>query len=538
MTRDSNEESASLQLDRRSLGIQIQFGKSSSKYFDDAVQIASELPGYELTGEGKDQRHKVTMPLLLDDRKQWECVRQLSHLVGAWKTADVTITGAPTNNFWELERSIANVRICYDQREKSGLSDQYCSGKNAPDDDPSCFGCRLVKGVTRSTSGYTYMHLRWYQFGTITKDNKTFKIDKKEILNIIQARTCDQMCTCCPAYNWERVVADVADLPDEIKLNESSAFEIKYSDIDPAKALGIKLKTTESWSGEINIGPGTLDKEEGEDEEERIERNVPTVRFQDIAAQDIALREIKNIVQLPLSHGEYFSEIGVEPQRGVLLFGPPGNGKTLIAQAVATESNAHLELINGPELLSKWVGESENNLRKVFERARHVEPSIVLIDELDAIAPRRDMMTDQHDIRLISQLLVLLDGLDRRGRVAVIGTTNRIEAIDTAVLRPGRFDYHIEVPLPTEAGRMAILKIHLEVMKLEQGLDLRDIARATTGFSGAELAALCREAGLHAISLGIEADLGPRQLYISKADLEAALKSLESKRILEPEEEG
>jgi transitional endoplasmic reticulum ATPase len=223
----------------------------------------------------------------------------------------------------------------------------------------------------------------------------------------------------------------------------------------------------------------------------------------------------------------------VEPHQGVLLYGPPGNGKTLIAKAVAGEANAHLEIINGPEVLSKWVGESEANLRNIFGRAKALAPSVVLIDEIDALAGTRNKVTHQHEISLISQLLVLLDGLEARGKIAVIATTNRVEALDPALRRPGRFDYHIEVSPPDLSGRQAILNVHLSKLKLAEAIIPARLAEETDGFSGAELAALCREAGLLAIRRALKENLPASETRVLRDDLIAAIQSIKGKRILE-----
>jgi transitional endoplasmic reticulum ATPase len=242
------------------------------------------------------------------------------------------------------------------------------------------------------------------------------------------------------------------------------------------------------------------------------------------------LEQLKHVVELPLTHQAYFEALRVAPQSGVLLYGPPGNGKTLLAKAVATESNAHFELISGPEVLSKWVGESEANLRKLFARARQLAPSVILIDELDSIAPRRDRVSQHHDVQVLSQLLVLLDGLEARGAVALVATTNRLEAIDPALRRPGRFDYHIEVPVPDYAGRLAILQVCLGKMKTRGSLGMEALAQATAGYSGAELAALGREAGLQAIRRGLACGLAAHQLSVSRQDLHDAWAALRAKR--------
>jgi transitional endoplasmic reticulum ATPase len=231
-----------------------------------------------------------------------------------------------------------------------------------------------------------------------------------------------------------------------------------------------------------------------------------------------------------LTHAAYFEALGVVPHSGIVLYGPPGNGKTLLAKAVATESNAHLEIISGPEILSRWVGQSEENLRRVFARARRFAPSIVLLDELDSIAPRRERSSQHHEVQLLSQLLVLLDGLEARGRVAVVATTNRLELIDPALLRPGRFDYHIEVPRPDQEGRAAILRLGLGKLKTRRTLRAEEWVPRTEGFSGAELAALCREAGMQAIQRGLARSITPRRLVVTRQDVGRALTALRTFR--------
>src|SRR5439155_2679294 len=186
-------------------------------------------------------------------------------------------------------------------------------------------------------------------------------------------------------FRCQRVCADVDELPELIKLGPQSMFQVRYAAFNPDHALGIEPKAAPD-SGEVAIQLGVARL--GQQKEPAPQRNVPKVRYADIAGQEAALEQIKNVVELPLTHQAYFEALRVAPQSGVILYGPPGNGKTLLAKAVATESHAHFELISGPEVLSKWVGESEANLRNLFARARQLAPSVVLIDELDSIAPR------------------------------------------------------------------------------------------------------------------------------------------------------
>ena len=230
---------------------------------------------------------------------------------------------------------------------------------------------------------------------------------------------------------------------------------------------------------------------------EVIER--PNVKYTDIGGLDKQIQELREVVELPLKHPELFKEIGVEPPKGILLYGPPGCGKTLLAKAVASESDAYFIPVNGPEIMSKFYGESEQRLREIFEEAQKHSPAIIFIDELDAIAPKRDEVIGEVERRVVAQLLTLLDGLTGRGDVIVIGATNRPHGLDPALRRPGRFDREIEIPLPDKQGRLEILQIHTRNAPLDDDVDLKKLAEITHGFTGADLAALVKEAAMHSL---------------------------------------
>ncbi|MGA2912929.1 MAG: CDC48 family AAA ATPase [Methanoregula sp.] len=221
--------------------------------------------------------------------------------------------------------------------------------------------------------------------------------------------------------------------------------------------------------------------------------------YEDIGGLKDELQRLRETIELPLRHPELFQKLGIEPPKGVLLYGPPGTGKTLIAKAVAGESGAHFISIAGPEVISKYYGESEQRLREVFEEARENAPSIIFIDELDSIAPRREEVTGEVERRVVAQLLTMMDGLEERGQVVVIGATNRVDAIDAALRRPGRFDREIEIGVPSELDRIEILKIHTRGMPLADDVNLDTLAQLTHGFVGADLAALAREAAIRAL---------------------------------------
>jgi transitional endoplasmic reticulum ATPase len=221
--------------------------------------------------------------------------------------------------------------------------------------------------------------------------------------------------------------------------------------------------------------------------------------YEDIGGLKDELQRLRETIELPLRHPELFQKLGIEPPKGVLLYGPPGTGKTLIAKAVASESGAHFISIAGPEVISKYYGESEQRLREVFEEARENSPSIIFIDELDSIAPRREEVTGEVERRVVAQLLTMMDGLEERGQVVVIGATNRVDAIDAALRRPGRFDREIEIGVPSELDRIEILKIHTRGMPLAEDVRIETLAQQTHGFVGADLAALAREAAIRAL---------------------------------------
>ena len=229
------------------------------------------------------------------------------------------------------------------------------------------------------------------------------------------------------------------------------------------------------------------------------EKAIPTVTYEDIGGMRDVVKKVREMIELPLRHPELFERLGIEPPKGVLLYGPPGCGKTLLARAVANESGAHFISISGPEVTSKWYGESEKRIRDIFEDAEKNAPSIIFIDEIDAIAPKREEVTGEVERRMVSQLLTCMDGLKRRGKVIVIAATNRPHSLDPALRRPGRFDREIEIPVPDKEGRLEILKIHTRNMPLAKDVDLKYLAEITHGYVGADLEALCKEAAMSAL---------------------------------------
>jgi transitional endoplasmic reticulum ATPase len=267
-----------------------------------------------------------------------------------------------------------------------------------------------------------------------------------------------------------------------------------------------------------------------------VAKGVPRVSYEDIGGLRNEVQKVREMIELPLRHPEIFDRIGIEAPKGVLLHGPPGTGKTLLAKAVANETNANFYSISGPEIMSKFYGESEERLREVFKEAEENAPSIIFIDEIDSIAPKREEVSGDVEKRVVSQLLTLMDGIQSRGKLVVIGATNRPNAIDPALRRPGRFDREIDIGIPDEQGRLDILLIHTRGMPLTEEVNLESIAKVTHGFVGADLEALSKEAAMRSLrrilpEINLEQPKIPAEILnkikITKQDFDEALRDVQ-----------
>jgi len=356
----------------------------------------------------------------------------------------------------------------------------------------------------------------WHQ-GKVRIDNFTRLNTGASIGDRVKIRTLDE------EVEAKRVVlAPPEDLPKQLPINFSNAvnklidFPVMKNDSVPIQAglpfmqpqlVAFKAVMIEPENAVI-ITRNT--KIEFSEKPAAGFEGVKRISYEDIGGLKGELQRVRETIELPMRHPEIFRKLGIEPPKGVLLYGPPGTGKTLIAKAVASESGAHFISIAGPEVISKYYGESEQRLREVFEEARQNAPAIIFIDELDSIAPRREEVTGEVERRVVAQLLTMMDGLEERGQVVVIGATNRLDAIDPALRRPGRFDREIEIGVPPEDDRAQVLQIHTRGMPLADDVDIGYIAQQTHGFVGADLAALAREAAIKAL-----------RRYLPEIDMEA-----------------
>src|ERR687898_1184076 len=332
-------------------------------------------------------------------------------------------------------------------------------------------------------------------------------------------------------YIRNRLSVGINDTVDVKKVDTKDAKSITFAPTEPLRIVGAEEYLAEYLNGQlmtkgdtipiivmgqrvdlvvISTNPSgpvivnestkvTVSEESAKAVKVSEEGGVPSITYDEIGGLGNAVGRVREMIELPLRHPELFKRLGVEAPKGVLLHGPPGTGKTLIAKAIASETNANFYTIGGPEIMSKYYGESEEKLRNVFQQAEQNAPSIIFIDELDSIAPKREEVSGEVERRIVAQLLSLMDGLKARGKVVVIGATNRINAIDPALRRPGRFDREMEIGVPDREGRLEILQINTRGMPLEKDVDLGVIANMSHGFVGADLQAVAKEAGIRAL---------------------------------------
>jgi len=316
-----------------------------------------------------------------------------------------------------------------------------------------------------------------------------------------------------------------------------------FMDISPLGEIKLAVVST-SPAGVVRVTPSTqVEMQQKPVDVSKLEgvKNLVDVTYEDIGGLKEEVKKVREMIEIPLKRPELFERLGITPPKGVLMHGPPGTGKTLLAKAVANESDAHFIAINGPEIMSKYVGGSEERLREFFEEAEDNAPSIIFIDEIDAIAPKREDVSGEVERRIVAQLLTLMDGLKSRGQVVVIGATNRPDALDPALRRPGRFDREIEIGVPDREERKEILQIHTRGMPLADDVDLDELAEITHGFVGADLESLCKESAMRVLRRvlpEIKADEEiPKEvlkkMVVTRADFKDALKEIQPSALRE-----
>jgi len=371
----------------------------------------------------------------------------------------------------------------------------------------------------------------------ITRQNMGAGIGDKISLKSVEAVNAEQI-TLSPT---EKIAADglqeymiynylnhVFTTGDSISLNTQMGSRVQFviTNTKPSKPVIVTENTI------FKLGSMT----------KAIDASIPRITYDELGGLKNEVQKIREMVELPMRHPELFDKIGVEAPKGVLLYGPPGTGKTLLAKAVAGETNANFVSLSGPEIMGKFYGESEERIREIFTQAEENSPSIIFIDEIDSIAPKRDEVSGEVEKRIVSQLLTLMDGMKSRGKVVVIAATNRPDSIDPALRRPGRFDREIEIGIPDAEGRFDILSIHTRGMPIDEKVDLKQISKTTHGFVGADLEVLAKEAAMRSLRKILpEIDLDEdkisseilQKIKISSDDFKDALKEVKPSALRE-----
>lgn len=465
--------------------LEISFGKSSSQNYKSALQYAKKFSEFSPISDTSEIN---TILIKADElKKKFRTIENLWFLISSWKSSSFLANGKPVE-FRELER-VKRIINCMTGYSNSLSPEDYCN----IDGHKEGWGCKHLTSISRyiENSYYYNNYKYWFQFGTFINPT-TWKIDKNKLFDALQREAEYNDLNLCEHFDISNIEKIISGFPGEINLENSDDWSILYEEYTDGitiekKPVSIKRKTD-------NENDSTYLENDSDDNEQETVRNIPSVSFSDIGGINEIIEVIREVIEIPLKNPDLFKYLGIKPHKGILLFGPPGCGKTLIAKAIANDIQAHFISVKGPELLSKWYGESEGNLRTLFDNARTYQPSIIYFDEIDSIASvRSDAETLRHDSKIVNQLLTLLDGVESYENVCVIASTNRKELLDPAILRPGRFDYSIEVKKPTKEGCRKIFSIHTNPMPLSSDIDIDKFSERLYGLSGAEVAFVARE---------------------------------------------
>ena len=523
---------------KKDVFLEIKFGKSASKNYDKALKILKGFDNYQLIEKGSaDNILKLDKRELRAKLNEFET---LMSLIITWKTTEIYLLGDRVT--LADYSKISLILKCNRGYYRSVIPRKYCFHY-----DKEGWGCKYLTEIERYFPNYTYQadkYTYWYHFGKFVSKNM-WKINKDEIFEAIKREVELRNVDICDVYSLNNTKEIIDNLPDTIDLNESENWEPVYSDeIDAinnkAYPIAIKPKIVNKGFGfGISIGVDNLESEGETTKKAETTRNIPNVKFADIGGIDEIIQTIREVIELPLKRADLFEHLGIKPHKGIILFGPPGCGKTMIAKAIANEVNAHFIPINGPELLSKWYGMTEENLRNKFKEARELQPTVIYFDEIDSIAAKRSSSEEiRIDSRVVNQLLTLLDGIEDYGQVCILASTNRLELLDSAILRSGRFDYQLEIKKPNKVARVGIFKKLSTNMPISNDFNAEKYFGKLEGLSGADIAFLIREAAYNSMrrNLDLKAiikDAGAVQekhlLLITQNDFDKALNTLNVK---------
>ncbi len=508
----------------------MRFGKSASENYAKAIKLAREFNTFkEVTDSHPYNEIVVSTDELIS---KTDALNSLIRLVLHWRSTNFLYN----EQFISLPDVFTIQRIleCRRKRKQAVIQKTYCY----LDNEKEGWGCKLLTTINRYADGfYCYKEeQKWFEFGKFIADN-VWEIDKKEIEAALEREIKIKKVELCDVFEIDRIKSILRDLPDRIDLDENPKWVVRCESVDTGveiqqKKVGIEPKRDSESTDTDDI--------QGEEATLKEKRNIPIVTFKDIGGIDDMIQTVREVIELPIKRPELFAHLGIKSHRGILLYGLPGCGKTMIAKAIANEIKAHFISIRGPELLSKYVGQSEANLREVFEEAKQLQPSIIYFDEIDAVGQSR---SGEESVRyldvFLNQLLTLMDGIEDYGNICVMASTNRLELLDPALLRPGRFDYHLEIRPPTHEGCLQIFRIVTRKMPIPKDFDVCRFAERLFGLTGADIAFIARESAYNCIRQTgaaervIELDDMPSlpDLEITQEDFDLALKSVVNKSI-------
>ena len=499
--------------------IKVNFKNSTSTYYDTALFNAKKFEKFQESKSKKESNVVVIPSEELQSKITY--FNTLWETIKGWKGTEIYLNDKIIDP--KSLNLITEVTNCYVSYTKAVVQEKHCKING----EKEGWSCKLLNSIDRySNGGYFNYNQRnkWYEFGAFTSST-LWEIDKQKIKDLLARESLLKHLELCPIYDKEKVYSIIENIPENVETENSDYWEVKYEEnidgnIVEKRPIGIKQKGVDQDRSGIGMRISLRSNEEESTNENLDNRYIPKITYDDIGGIDGILQKIREVIEIPLKNPMLFEHLGITPHKGILLYGPPGCGKTLIAKAIANQVKAHFISIKGPELISKWHGQSEENLRDVFDEARKLQPSIVFFDELDSIAQRRSSEESLRlDAKFVNQLLTLMDGMDDYGNVRVIATTNRVELIDEALLRPGRFDYHIQVNKPNKEGCYKILKIQTDKMPVNKSFDTAYFSTKLVGFTGAEIAFVAREAAYNCLRRKLDTKMSNRDYQFDDLDL-------------------
>ncbi len=533
------------------LTLRLEFGESSSKQYPKALSRVKNFPIYGRIQDGEDSNYiELSGSEIFSNYGRLD---KLWKIVSGWRSASLQVNGKRTTIGGLY--SINSIAKCMSERESSLSGEEYCTDRFLMGN----WGCKSLRSVSLlppESPTHSTEPKAWYRYGRFDENGK-WMLSISSIKDKLLSEADFKNANLCPFFDIKRLDEKLSTIPDSIDPESSEDWEVVYEDVfigsevqkrphhielkalldrdERLLASNLKISYGRSSSG-FTISAN--DSNDYSPENEVQERNIPAVTFEEIGGIDDIIEKVREVIELPLKQPELLNQLHIRPHKGVLLYGPPGCGKTLIAKAIAKEVNAHFISIQGPELLSKYHAESEENLRAIYRQAQQLRPSIIYFDEIDSVAQKRaDGENSRIDAKFVNQLLTLMDGVEDYDGVCVIASTNRPDLLDTALLRPGRFDYKLEVSLPNINSRIKIFNIHIKDMPLDGNFDVEYLANLMDGFSGADIAFVVREGAYNAlrrtqnISELVRGD-SPKiladDIFVTQADVEKAIQEMVS----------